>query len=232
MRIQTIIILYLFTACPFFFGTIPCFAQKVKVEQSKENIGGSRNNAYITTIYQSTESDVIKEWKSLLKEYQPLKISGKGEVFADNAKILSISDNTIDIYATAKGKENEVKFIAGFDLGGVFLSSDHSGSKTAERIVYDFAVKMTSLGIESEMKESGKVLAKFEKDLEKLVKANDRLHQDIDRYNKQIEDAKAGIEQAQKNIEANLIEQETAKKVVENQKNSVNKVADKLKSVK
>jgi len=43
------------------------FAQKVKVENTDKNIGGGRHDAFVTIIYNATESDVKKEWKALLK---------------------------------------------------------------------------------------------------------------------------------------------------------------------
>lgn len=217
------------------FGT-SAFAQKIKVSQSSEKIGGGRNNALSVIIYEVKDNEVLKEWKSLIKGYGG-KVSSK---FADDVSIPSISNNTIDIYATAvKEKDNAVKLIAGFDLGGTYLSSQHSGYKAAERILYDFAVKMTKSGIGDRLKESEKILAKSEKNFEQLIKDNEKLHkeigglrQDIERYKDQIEGAKNDIERAEKDIVTNLEDQKKATAEVEEKKKIVQQVADRQKNVK
>src|ERR1044072_7761037 len=81
------------------FATEWAAAQKIKVEVGNESIGGGRNNAFSVTIYYADPSDIEKEWKSLIKGYDPDKVSSKDGIFADNAKMKSISDNTVDVYA-------------------------------------------------------------------------------------------------------------------------------------
>ena len=206
--------------------------QKVKVNVSNQSIGGGRHEAFVTTIYHSNESEVKKEWKALLKKYNPDKVKGGGEIMANNATISSISSNSIDIYATTKESGGEVELVVAFDLGGAFMDGAHSGAKTAEDMVYGFAVKLTTAGIEAEVKEAEKVLAAKEKEVAKLVKANDRLYQNIDRWNAQIESATQSIEQAESDLEANEKEQVTAKKAVEEQEKAVQAVAAKLNEVK
>jgi len=205
------------------------FAQKIKVNGTNANLGGGSHSAFVVTIYGVKASEVKKEWKSLIKGYAPEKLSVKKEVFADNVKISSISDNTIDVYASAKdGKDNSVIFAVGFDLGGAWLSSNN----TAEKMVYDFAVKMTKQGVEAELKNEEKELGKKEKNLVKLKKDNDNLHKAIAKYENEIETAKNNIVQAKKDIETNLKDQETGKKDIESQKKKVQQVGDKLKNVK
>lgn len=222
--------LLLITAVVLF--SFPVFSQKIKVSQSSENIGSGRNNALTVMIYEVDDSDVRKEWKSLMKSYNAKVSSGK-EVFADDVNIPSISGNTIDVYAkAAEVGNNTVKLIVGFDLGGAYLSSQKSGYKSAENMLYDFAVKMTKKGIEKQLEGEKKEQSKLEKNLEKLKKANDRLHQDIGKYKKQIEQAEKNIEQAEKDIVTNEKDQEKGGKDIEEQKKEVQKVADKLKDVK
>jgi len=215
-----------------FFSFSIVSGQKAQVNLTNENIGGGKNNAFVTTIYQVEEADIRKAWKTWLKQYKPEKISGKDEIFADNATISSISENTIDIYAKAKRiNDLETSLIVSFDLGGIFLDGNHVSSKSAEQIVYDFSVKTTTHGIEDEIKEEEKMLIKEEKALEKLIKDNDRLHLDIDKNKTAIETAKSNIEKAEKAIETNLAAQESSKKLVEKQKESVQSVVSKLKNI-
>jgi len=213
-------------------SVVGVFGQKVKVDVSNQSIGGGRHEAFVTTIYHSNESEVKKEWKALLRKYNPERIKGGGEIMADNATISSISSNSIDIYATTKESGGEVELVVAFDLGGAFMDGAHSGAKTAEDMVYGFAVKLTTAGIEAKVKKAEKVLAAKEKEVVKLVKANDRLHQNIDRWKAAIESATQSIEQAESDLETNEKEQDTARKAVEEQEKAVQAVAAKLKEVR
>src|ERR1035437_8686753 len=125
------------------FIAFSSFAQKIKVVESTERIGGNKNSAFVVSIYNSTPDEVANKWKSLMKDYKG-KVSIKDEVFADNAVISGINgNNTIDVYAKAeKINDGETKLIVAFDLGGAFLSSSSSSDKLkeAKQLIHDFAV--------------------------------------------------------------------------------------------
>jgi len=207
--------------------------QTISVSNTVEEIGGGENKAFAVIISQSDEQSVKKEWKSLLKGYKSEKVTTKKEIFGDNCLVGQISDNTIDIYAKIKQQgDGNIELVVAFNLGGAFLTSSHEGYSAAEKMIREFAVKLTKIGIEKELKENEKELEKAEKELERLKKENDRLHQDIDRANGMIEDANKSIDQAKLDIETNLKSQVTAKKSVEDQKSNVAEVGEKLKKVK
>ncbi|MBI2967986.1 MAG: hypothetical protein HYY40_09255 [Bacteroidetes bacterium] len=230
MKSLTIIVLY----CLGF--VYPLSAQhKIKTEESHQNIGGGRNNAVVVTIYDLDESSVEKGWKNELKNFNPEKTGTKsGEIFADNASLGSVSGNVFDIYARAeKSGENEVKFIVAFDLGGAFLSSaQHGGSfRTAEKMVYDFAVKMTLQGVAEKLKLAKKELEKRNRKLEQLVKDKERLNQDIEKYKTQIMQAEGNIVRAQEEIKENEKMQEDAKYQIGEQEKAVKEIEDQEKKV-
>src|ERR1035441_3104944 len=88
------------------FIAFSSFAQKIKVTESTERIGGNKNPALVVSIFNATPEDVESKWKSLMKGYKG-KISTSDGVFADNAVISDINgNNTIDVYAKA-GKVND-----------------------------------------------------------------------------------------------------------------------------
>lgn len=207
--------------------------QTISVSNTVEEIGGGENKAFAVIISQSDEQTVKKEWKSLLKGYKSEKVTTKKEIFGDNCLVGQISDNTIDIYAKIKQQgDGNIELVVAFNLGGAFLTSSHEGHNAAEKMIREFAVKLTKIGIEKELKENEKELEKAEKELERLKKENDRLHQNISRANGMIEDANKSIDQAKLDIETNLKSQVTAKKSVEDQKSNVAEVGEKLKKVK
>ena len=97
-------------------------AQKIEVKEDKANLGGAKNPVLTVVISEADKSTVEKAWKSLMKDYNA-KVSGKDEMFSDNATITDISANTIDVYSTAEEKNSTILFTVAFDLGGAFISS-------------------------------------------------------------------------------------------------------------
>ncbi len=202
----------------FIASSISSFAQKIKVSESKENVGNGSNNALVVTIFEAKEEDVKKEWKSLMKKYNA-KVDMGNEIFADNAKIKSIADNnTIDIYAkTQTKKDGEIELTVAFDLGGAYLNSSDHGSqfKEAKQIVYDFAAKMTKESIDDQLKEAEKILRKFNNQQEDLVKDKTGLEKDIENYKEKIKKAEDDIVKNKGDQENKKKEIETQSKVVE-----------------
>lgn len=205
------------------------FAQKIKVKESKETIGGGSNNALVVTLYGISPSDAEESFRSFMKQYDGKRSSKDGGIFIDNASIKEISgNNTIDIYGVAQGKKGdaEITFVVAFDLGGAFLnSSEHKDQyKIAEKIVKEFAVKATKEAIENELKAAQKAQEKLEDDQKSLEKDKKGLEKDI-------EDYKAKITKAEQDIVKNKSDQDKKKSEIEAQKKVVSTINDKLKAV-
>lgn len=214
-------IILLLTAALFSFPVFAGDAVKIKVEEKNEKINGGTHNCLVVTIYDAKPEDIEKEWKDKMKGYDA-KVSGKEEIFADNALIKDISENTCDVYAyTEKISDTETKFVVGFLLGETWLSSSENAAsyKAAEKIVKDFAVAQTKDAIADKRKDAEKKLDDVKDDQSDLEKKNKDLHEDIDEYNEK-------IKQAEADIKTNETDQEKKKKEVEDQQ----KVVDDLKS--
>lgn len=203
-------------------------AQKIKVKESSENIGGASHNALVVTLYEISPSDAEDEFRSFMKSYDGKRSSKDGGIFIDNANIKEMSANTVDVYGKANGKKDdkEIEFVVAFDLGGAFVSSsDHKAEyKVAEKMVRDFAVKATKDAIESKLKDAQKVQAKLEDDQKDLEKDNKKLNNDI-------EDYKAKIKKAEDDIVKNKSDQDKKKADIEAQKKVVSDIDTKLKAV-
>jgi len=198
---------------------LPAQAQKTKVTESIEKIGDGKNNCLVVTIVGADEDDVAKAWKDKMKDTGG-KVSGKTEMFVDDASLPSISSNTIDVYSVISEKDGNVQFMVGFDLGGAFLNSkEHvSGYKVAEKMIYDFAVAQAKYAVEKQIEEQKNSIAKTTKDVENLTKDNEKLAKDIEDYKKRIEDAEKNIESNKESIvtgNKNLEEQNSALKELE-----------------
>src|ERR1043165_6085465 len=193
-------------------------AQKIKVKQSSENIGGGSHNALTVTLYGISPSDAEESFRSYMKKYDGKRSSKNGEVFVDHAKISEMGNNTIDVYGKALGKKGdpEITFVVGFDLGGAFCNSgDHKDQyNAAEKIVKDFAVKATKDAIESQLKDAQKVQSKLEDDQKSLEKDNKNLNEDIEDYKKKIKKAEDDIVKNKADQDKKKSEIEAQKKVV------------------
>jgi hypothetical protein len=208
--------------------SLSAFAQKIKVKETSENIGGGSHNALVVTLYGVSPSSAEESFRSFMKTYDGKRSSKDGGIFIDNATIKSISANTIDIYGKAQGKKDdkEITFVVAFDLGGVFLNSgDHkSGMNEAEKIVKDFAVKATKDAIGEELKDAKKMQSKLEDDQKDLERDNKNLHDDIEKY-------KEKIKKAEEDIVKNKADQDKKKAEIEAQKKVVGGVETKLNAV-
>jgi hypothetical protein len=207
--------------------SIAAYADKVKVSESRENIGGGSNNALVITIYEASADDILKEFKGVMKDYNA-KVSSKDDgLFGDNAVIKAMGNNTVDIYAKVqKVKDGESKLIVAFDLGGAFLNSgDHKDQyKVAKDIVENFAIKMQKDAINEQLAAATKLLEKMQDQQKDLEKKNGNLKDDI-------KDWQEKIKKAEDDIKVNEDEQVKKKAEIETQLKVVNGVKDKLKSV-
>ncbi|HNV96619.1 MAG TPA: hypothetical protein PKG63_09110 [Bacteroidales bacterium] len=210
-----------------FFAANFSFAQySIKVKESKEDIGGGKNKCLTVTIYETTTDEVEKAWEKLMKSYDA-KVSSKKEIFADNALIKDLTNNTVDVFAkSVKKSDNEIEFIVAVDLGGAFLnSSEHSSPfKAMEKIVRNFAKKATLDGLDNKLNAQQKVFDKRQKEFDGLVKEKEKLEKEIENY-------KEKIKKAEDDIKKNLDEQSAKQKEVDAEKaklDELNKLKDKV----
>lgn len=210
------------------FLSFTVFAQKnIEVDETNATFDNGKHNALKVTIYGSEQKNVEKEWKSLMKDFDA-KVSTKKTIFADNATIKELSDNTIDVYATTETtKDNDVILYVAFDLGGAYLSSSEHGDKynIAKKIVYKFAVDVTKNALKNKIDDAQKILSTKQKEQKNLEKENKNLNNDIEDYNNKIKKAKDEISDNEK-------KQAEKKKEIETQQSVVNSLIEKEKSVK
>ncbi|HBF87099.1 MAG TPA: hypothetical protein DDX39_00545 [Bacteroidales bacterium] len=209
-----------------FFG-ISNAQRKIVVSEKNFSFVSGNQNSLVVNIYEADEDLILKQWKKLMKDYDA-KVSSKKEVFADNALIKNLSPNTVDVYAvTEKNQDGDFNLVVAIDLGGAYLSSSSHPDKykTAERVIYDFAVETTKEAIKEQVKEQEKNLEKLQSEAAQLVKDKENLQ-------KSIEDYKAKILQAEEDIKTNEKSQTDKTKEIENQTVIVNEIKEKQASVK
>lgn len=205
------------------------FAQTIKVTESTANFKSGIQPAFSTIIYECKEEDIEKDWKSLMKDYKSEKVSSKDGIFADNIIIPTITDGTLDIYAQIeKIKDNEVKLIVAFDLGGAYLSSTINKPiiyAAATKFIEDFARKTTKNAIGEKLKDAQKMADKLKEQQKELEEKNSDLNKDIENY-------KSKIKKAEEDLITNKSDQEKKKAEIETQGKIVDEIEIKEKNIK
>jgi DNA repair exonuclease SbcCD ATPase subunit len=227
---QKIITLSLAVATSF------CFGQSISVKETNEKFSTGAQNAVGTTILENNADDVINEWKKVLKDYKYEKVKDKdNEVFGDNILIKDWGNNPVDFYTKFEEdkKAKTVKMSVAVDLGGTYLTSagDKEKYRFVEKMVKDFAVKMTKVPMEGAVKIAEKSLGKLEDDQRDLEKDKKNLQEDIVNYKNKIAKAEKDIVVKDGEIEKKKGEVNVQKKVVDASSDAVSEQAKSSKKI-
>ena len=171
----------------------------------------------------------LKEWTKLMKQYdsKTSKVKKHEEHKSDMAKIPSLSEREVVVYAQFDETPEGVYLTAFFDLGGAYLNSNMHPDKVKplQKMLMDFATSVTVEAIDMELKEA-------EKELKQLEGEQKRLESDQDSYESDIQDCEQRIEERKSDLEENAGEQEKKKQAIAEQQEALNKVKDKMKKYK
>ncbi|MFY8185360.1 MAG: hypothetical protein ACOVLD_04765 [Bacteroidia bacterium] len=209
------------------FTSASLFSQSVSISESSESFSSGNHNALVATFKHSDKDKVEKEWKNLIKDFNPEHVNDKKhEYFFDNTKFTAISANTIDVYSIVFAKDGEVRLMATFDLGGAYASSSSHSKEMAyfKVIMKDFAIKMVKQDLEEKVKDATKLLEKTTDKRKDLEKDNKNLDQDIIDYKEKIKKAENKIEENKKEIETKKKEEGEQQKAVEELKKKIGEV--------
>ena len=208
--------------------TISAMAQKITVKTGSEKFSSGNQNAYTTTIYETSKDDVESKWKSYLKDFKNEKVkSDNGEIFGDNIVIKDWGNNPVDIYTTFQEDKTAktVTMHVAFDLGGAYLtSSDGDKHKGAEKMLKEFAIKTTKESLGDKLKDLEKVLSKLEDNQKDLEKDNKNSKSDIEDYKSKIKKAEDDIAKNEADQSKKKAEITAQKTVVDNAKKIMDKV--------
>jgi len=210
----------------FIVFTIPTMAQKLEVTETNSKFDKTSRPALMVEIPYADQKTVEKEWKKLMKNYNPDKFKSRKEMFADNATIDRLSENTVDVYAKADEKKDIVTLFVAVDLGGAFLSSsDGDKIQVMKGIVRDFAINLVKEVYDDKIKEQEKNVSNIEKEFKSAEDNKKHLEKEIKSYKEKIEDNELEVEKLSKTIE------DQSKKLKEEQKvlDEIKKEAAKIK---
>lgn len=218
------------------FSVLYISAQKITVSESTEKFSTGSQNAVTTTIMEAKLSDVINEWKHVLKDFKYEKVKeDNNEVFGDNILIKEWGNNPVDFYTKFEEnkKEKTIKMSTAVDLGGSYMKGgEHSDKiKFVEKMMKEFAIKMTKEPIEEKLKAADKEVSKQEDKLKDLEKDNKNLHDDITNYNNKITKAEKELVEKSAEIKKKQAEVDVQRKVVAASSDAVSEQAKSSKKI-
>ena len=194
-----------------------------EVKKMDRLMSKGQKNCYSVTIDGVSKKEIEKSWGKYVKDHgaKPKWDKKKNEYFADNAKISSVSDNTIDVYSQLIESDNRVELIVWMDLGGSFLSNqDHAEQSVhGEAFVLGFATNMERKRVDTFRKKQEDTLGDMQDDLKDMEKDKSKLEKSIEEYQKKIEEAKMKIEE-------NVVNQGKKAEEIKKQEIYVNKVKE------
>jgi DNA repair exonuclease SbcCD ATPase subunit len=212
------------------------FAQSISVKDGNEKFSTGSQHALITTIYENNNDHVISEWKKVLKDFKHEKVKDSNdEVFGDNILIKDWGNNTADFYTRfdEDKKDKTVKMSVAVDLGGTYLSSSVDKDKLhfVEKMMKEFAIKMTKAPIEEQLKSAEKTQEKMEDKQKDLEKDKKDFQEDIEDYKNKITKAEKEIADKNRDLDKKKSEVNAQKKVVEASKDAVSEQAKSSKKI-
>lgn len=208
------------------FSLITTVCLNAQMFESKQELSVGLQNAYAMDYPDADSKMVEKALEEAIKEFGKVKRNKKAkEWYCQDCKIATISSNPMNIYYKIEEGKGQTTSYLFFDDGGKFLSSENNDAQAdIERFNMNIFHDVKRMVIGEELKQQENQLNDYQKDLEKLEKKNKDLHDDI-------EDYKEKIRKAEKEIEQNLQEQVDKNIEIEQQKNKVGEITEKLNNV-
>lgn len=179
----------------------PIFAQTVV--EGESFIAGGKRNVIIGTIPKGDVKAIEKNWKSLMKKYKA-KLSGKDEIFADNAIIKPVYNNSMDVYARVETiNETDVRITIAFDMGDYYMSSSQQPElfKETKIFIEKFVMDQSKTAYKENLKSEEKVLSGMIREQKKMENENKKLDKKNEDLRKQIRDNQQIIKDNQTAIE-------------------------------
>jgi hypothetical protein len=169
--------------------------------------------------FASTDAGVVEDvWKKFAKENFNAKLKKvKGEWTATKLRAAFMGDDVFALYSTIEKDGGETALNVWVDAGTYFLNRRDNRSRTEEMLrslrqcYYD--IRRAAIG--KELKTQENQLKELENKQKRLNKENEDLQKSIESWESKIQKAKQDIVNNEQAQEANLVEQENQRRVVE-----------------
>jgi len=177
--------------------------EPIEVRTGQMKIGKASYDSYVVTIFETDKNFVEREWKGHMKDISE-RVTTKKEWFIDNARIMSISQDTIDIYSKVIDLKNtgNVELMVVFNVDGQFITEeDEKHDAAAKKFIYEFAFRTSKLIVHDEVLAAEKTLMKVEKEQGILVREEEQLNRTIEKNTEKIEKAENDLGQNGKDLD-------------------------------
>lgn len=188
------------------FGSRPCF----RMEFSDTDV-----------------STIENTWKDFAKKNFNAKLKkAKGEWTATKLHTAFMGDNEFAIYSTVEKEGEKTSLNVWIDAGTYFLNRRDNRGRTEEmvRSLQQCYFDIRRAAINQDLKNEQDKLKEMEAKQKKLAKDNDGLHKDIENWKSKIQKAEQDIVTNEKAQEANLVDQDAQKRLLDEIKRRLDNV--------
>lgn len=169
--------------------------------------------------FTNTDASIIEEnWKKFAKDNFNAKLKKtKGEWTATKLRAAFMGDDMFAVYSTIEKDGPETALTVWIDAGSYFLNRRDNRVRTEDMLrslrqcYYD--IRRAAIG--KELKTQENLVKELENKQKRLSKDNDDLRKSIESWESKIQKAKQDIVNNEQAQEANLVEQENQRRVVE-----------------
>src|SRR5688572_1196137 len=231
-----------FLAAIFFLFTLSGFTQKTYVEEAEQTINGVPRKGQRIAI-QLDHKVVDKAWQTYLRDRvgkvtgKNILQSSKGIYTIEQGKIESIANNPLRIVSKVDATETGTIVWWSLDMGSAYVNKESTPQQyeAAETILREFARQLYREDIARQVTEAEKVLANTQREETRVIKTADEIKRNIDKNKQRRIELEAELAQNDQqltqlnlDVENNIKQQATAKQIVENMRQAVEVVKNKV----
>lgn len=209
----------------FLLINVTLYAQ---VTEEQTSMSDGVRNAFIIDLDDANTKLAENVWKSYVGKIGKTKRDRKSKEWRSESIVIPAVDNSYNVNLTGKFEDlrGNARAYVWLRMDGSYINSEDytNEARGVKTFLEDYALEVKKAAIGKEVEYEQKELKALEKDLDKLVKKNQGFHKDIKK-------AEEAIIKAEKNIDENVINQESKKIEIEEQKAALLKIQEKLKAV-
>jgi len=214
----------------FFIVSVPLSAQ---VFSGLAEIDKAKKEGFYTYL-NTEEKNVTNAWKDYLKKTGSVDVGRAGSIHVDQARILAISENPINLLSIITEEKNKVKLFVSMRMGpDNYIQTGHEKFKEASQWLEEFAqvinLQESVRKEESKMAELKSAQIKNQRYAERLIRELDSNKRQTDLLTKKLEETRIEKEKILANQEQNKLDQKTNELALEQQVKQVESAKSKIK---
>lgn len=225
-----------------FFISIASYLQaqtEPKISEQIRPMSKGSVNAFVMELPGKATSikSVRNEWLDFVKSYKGKTSYSKkiDEVFADNATIKDMSENTVDISAKVVSKDGEtLELIVWYNLGVNYLSSQEyaPGVPVATDMLKEFSKRVSANLLKEQLAGEQKALKEMNSGLKSMQKEASGFDKSIKNYEEDIKEIEVKIAAVKEKEAINVEEQAKQKATIDAQQKKIDNMKVEIENMK